>query len=111
MKNSGYCIIFCSVLLASCINKSSNQQKNEPVDKFSVGKDKITLMTLDPGHFHAALVQKTSYNEMNDTVFVYAPKGEDIKDHLIRIEGFNTREENPTQWIENVYTGSDYLEK
>jgi predicted dehydrogenase len=111
MKRSSYLVIFCTALLASCCNRTNNQQKNEPVDNFPAEKDKITLMTLDPGHFHAALVQKTSYDQLNDTVFVYAPKGDDIKDHLNRIEGFNTRDKNPTQWVENVYTGNDYLEK
>ena len=74
-------------------------------------KGDVTIMTLDPGHFHAALVQKSMYDQVNDTVYVYAPEGPDIKDHLARIDGFNTRAENPTKWIEKVYTNSDYLEK
>ena len=73
--------------------------------------DQITLMTLDPGHFHAALVQKTMYNEVNPVVYVFAPEGEDVKDHLNRINGYNTRADMPTSWEEIVYTGDDYLEK
>ncbi|MRY91173.1 putative oxidoreductase C-terminal domain-containing protein, partial [Parabacteroides distasonis] len=42
---------------------------------------------------------------------VYAPTGFDVNEHLKRIEGFNTRAENPTLWNEIVYTGTDYLEK
>ena len=72
---------------------------------------KVTLITLDPGHFHAALLQNVSYDEINPDVYVYAPEGEDVKAHLNRIEGFNTRAENPTSWKEIVYTGDDYLEK
>jgi hypothetical protein len=71
----------------------------------------ISLMTLDPGHFHAALVQKTMYDQVSPVVHVYAPEGDDVKLHLKRIEGFNTRTENPTSWKEIVYTGADFFEK
>jgi predicted dehydrogenase len=42
---------------------------------------------------------------------VYAPESEDVNQHLNRINGYNTRSENPTSWNEIVYTGSDYFEK
>ena len=42
---------------------------------------------------------------------MYAPTGFDVDEHLKRIQGFNTRAENPTAWNEIVYTGDDYLEK
>ena len=71
----------------------------------------IRIMTLDPGHFHAALVQKKMYPQVSPEVHVFAPEGEDVKLHLERIEGFNTRTENPTSWIEKVYTGKDFLQK
>lgn len=72
---------------------------------------KIKLITLDPGHFHAALVQKTSYANVDDTVYVYAPAGNDLDQHLAKIKGFNTRSLNPTSWNEVIYTGEDFLEK
>jgi predicted dehydrogenase len=72
---------------------------------------KVTLITVDPGHFHAALLQNVSYDEINPDVYVYAPEGADLKAHLARIEGFNNRAENPTHWNEIVYTGDDFLEK
>lgn len=68
-------------------------------------------MTLDPGHFHAALVQKSMYDGVSPTVYVYAPEGSDVTDHLNRIEGFNQRDTDPTQWVEKLYTGPDFLEK
>jgi len=71
---------------------------------------KIKLITLDPGHFHAALVQKTMSPRISPTVFVFAPAGPDLVDHLQRITGFNRRLENPTQWEEIVYDKADYLE-
>ncbi len=71
----------------------------------------IQLMTLDPGHFHAALVQKFMYPQVSPVVHVYAPEGPDLQDHLKRIAGFNSRADNPTRWEEKVYTGPDYLER
>jgi predicted dehydrogenase len=34
-----------------------------------------------------------------------------LQDHLIRIESYNTRAKNPTQWQEKVYEGNDFFEK
>jgi len=75
-------------------------------------KDKaVQLVTLDPGHFHAALVQKTMYNNVDSVVHVYAPATNDLQLHLNRINDFNTRADNPTHWKEEVYTGDDFFEK
>lgn len=71
----------------------------------------VRLITLDPGHFHAALVQKTMYPEVDSVVHVYAPAGSDLDLHLGRIKGYNTRAQDPTHWTEEVYTGEDYLQK
>lgn len=103
-----YLAVFCTLLFVACVNKSEKKETaKEAKDKIG----DVTLMTLDPGHFHAALVQKSMYEQVNDSVYVYAPKGPDIKNHLKLIEGFNTRENNPTQWVEKVYEGDDYLQK
>lgn len=72
---------------------------------------RFRLITVDPGHFHAALVQKTDYDDVDPVVRVYAPAGNDLAQHLLRIERFNTRAEQPTHWREQVYTGGDFLEK
>jgi predicted dehydrogenase len=74
-------------------------------------EDNIRLITLDPGHFHAALVQKTSYPQVSNEVFVYAPDEGDVAEHLKKIEAYNTRSEQATQWKEQVYLGEDYLDK
>ncbi|MBN1388181.1 MAG: oxidoreductase [Bacteroidales bacterium] len=71
----------------------------------------ITLMTLDPGHFHAALVQKNMYETVSPEVYVFAPAGDDINLHLQRIESYNNRENNPTRWEEKVYAGPDFFEQ
>jgi predicted dehydrogenase len=77
-------------------------------------KDKeatVQLITLDPGHFHAALVQKFMLPGVKPEVWVFAPKGDDVAQHLKRVEGFNSRAENPTHWVEKVETRPDYLEQ
>lgn len=71
----------------------------------------IQLITLDPGHFHAALVQKTMYDDVDSVVHVYAPAGNDLQLHLDRINAYNNRKDNHTRWKEEVYTGTDFFEK
>jgi predicted dehydrogenase len=71
----------------------------------------VKLITLDPGHFHAALVQKMMYKDVDSVVQVYAPEGPDLTLHLNRIKAYNNRPESPTTWKEEVYTGDDYLQK
>ncbi len=71
----------------------------------------VKLITLDPGHFHAALVQKTMYADVDSAVAVYAPQGSDLDLHLNRITSYNTRTAAPTRWKENIYTGNDFFEK
>ena len=51
------------------------------------------------------------YPEVSPVVHVYGPPGQDLQDHLKRIEGFNTRAENPTHWEERPYTRPDFLER
>jgi predicted dehydrogenase len=69
------------------------------------------IITLDPGHFHASLVQKFMYEGVDSVVHVYAPAGDDVMQHLARINAFNTRAEGSTHWKEVVYTGADYFDR
>ncbi len=71
----------------------------------------VRLITLDPGHFHAALVQKEMYPGVAKQVHVYAPLGADLIGHLNRILGFNTRKEHPTNWQLEVHAGPDFLQR
>lgn len=82
------------------------QNKEQKTDELQ-----INLLTIDPGHFHAALVQKSMYKEISPLVHVYAPEGPEVEAHLRLIEKYNTRAEDPTAWQENVYKGQDYLQK
>jgi len=111
MKRSFLPVMALVITLSSCGGgKTSKKEELKPAP-FTGAKGEVKIMTLDPGHFHAALVQKDMYDQVSPEVFVYAPEGNDLKEHLKRIEGYNTRSEGPTAWSEKVYTGKDYLEK
>lgn len=69
------------------------------------------FITLNPGHFHAALVQKEMYPEVDPRVHVYAPLDADLLAHLGRIAGFNSRASNPTRWELEVHAGPDSLRR
>lgn len=71
----------------------------------------VKLITLDPGHFHAALVQKTQLDGVDAEVHVYAPAGPELDRHLALIDGFNTRADKPTAWRTKLHTGPDFLER
>lgn len=71
----------------------------------------VHFMTLDPGHFHAALVQKEMYPQVSMRADVYAPLGPDLIEHLNRIIGFNTRKDRPTSWQLEVHAGPGSLER
>ncbi len=71
----------------------------------------VRFMTLDPGHFHASLVQKEMYPGVAPKVDVYAPLGSDLTEHLGRIVAFNTRAEKPTAWQLEIHTGPDFFER
>jgi predicted dehydrogenase len=71
--------------------------------------NEFRLITLDPGHFHAALIQKEMYAGVSPRVAVYAPLGADLTEHLNRIARFNLRRENPTQWELDIHAAPDFL--
>jgi predicted dehydrogenase len=73
--------------------------------------NQVRLITLDPGHFHAALIQKEMYPEVAGRATVYAPLGPDVIDHLQRVARFNLRADNPTAWEIDIHTGADFLER
>ncbi len=86
-------------------------QQQEPATVFTGAENEVKLITLDPGHFHAALIQKKMYDQVDPVVQVYAPDGTDLNLHLQRIDGFNSREDAPTSWQSEVYKGEDYLDR
>jgi predicted dehydrogenase len=112
MNQNFVSVIAVAALLTACTGKAPKTADNEKsMTKFTGAKGEVKLMTLDPGHFHAALVQKSMYDQIDPNVYVYAPEGTDVTEHLARIDAYNQRPENPTAWVENVYINPDYLEK
>jgi predicted dehydrogenase len=71
----------------------------------------VQVLTLDPGHFHAALVHKEMYPGVARRVHVYAPLGPDLLAHLGRVAGFNALAQHPTHWELEVHAGPDYLDR
>jgi predicted dehydrogenase len=88
-----------------------NQGCNTSKETTATAGKPLRLIVLDPGHFHADLLQKATYDQVDSTVSVYAPEGAEVKAYLGKVDQYNTRAESPTNWDEKVYTGPDYLEK
>jgi hypothetical protein len=114
MKRSILPIMALVVALSSCGGGKPVKKEDVKPARFTGAKGEVKIMTLDPGHFHAALVQKNMYNQVSPEVFVYAPDGNDLKEHMKRVDGYNSRAVDPTAWVEKVYTGrikTDYIRK
>jgi predicted dehydrogenase len=114
---SNPCIKYAALLLLlpmtfyACSDSDSGNSE-APANEFTGADKEVQLMTVDPGHFHAGLVQKMGYDQVDSVAYVYAPEGSDgLQRHLDRIKQYNNREENPTDWKEEVYTGPDFFEK
>lgn len=112
MKNILYQlpVILGALLLLSC-NMRKDTEKEQSSTLFTGQDGEIELVVLDPGHFHASLLQKFPQRRVNDTVYVYAPEGNELEQYLASIESYNQRAENPTNWHIELYAGQDYLEK
>jgi predicted dehydrogenase len=103
-------LVITVLLLYSCGSGGSKQQSAKSGTSMKKTYP-VNLITVDPGHFHAALVQKIMYDQVSPDVHVYAPEGPDYKQHLDRIRSYNSRQADPTAWNEIVYTGPDFFEK
>ena len=85
--------LFAAIMLLSC----------------SQPKAELSMMVVAPGHFHASLLQKNPLQGVSDTVRVYACAGSELEAYKSTIESFNTRKENPTSWVLDIYEGEDFL--
>jgi predicted dehydrogenase len=72
---------------------------------------KHTLVILNPGHFHAALILRERNSLIDDDIHVYAEDGPDLDSFLHLVHAFNERVVDPTRWTLYVYRSADYLEK
>lgn len=105
-----FLFILSVLILTSCGSGGSKKRTGDKTASMDTTYQ-VHLMTVDPGHFHAALVQKSMNPRISPDVHVYAPEGPDVLQHLDRIKSYNSRTENPASWNEIVYTGSDFFEK
>jgi predicted dehydrogenase len=111
MKKLFFLILPVTFVLSACRPGGSKQITDDKSKESMGNKYQVELITVDPGHFHAALVQKRMYDQVSSKVHVYAPEGSDCQQHLARINSYNIRAVNPTAWNEIVYTGPDFFEK
>jgi predicted dehydrogenase len=111
MKQLFLFIIPLALAIISCgsdnTRRAAEAKKSLPMEN----NFQVRLITVDPGHFHASLVQKRMYPQISPDVHVYAPEGPDVQQHLARISSYNSRTADPASWNEIVYTGPDFLEK
>jgi predicted dehydrogenase len=110
MKRLFLLFIPVALLVTSCGSGSTNQNSVKSVVSMEKSYP-VNLITVDPGHFHAALVQKIMYDQVSPDVHVYAPDGPDCHQHLDMVNSYNNRPADPTSWKEIVYTGQDFFEK
>lgn len=96
-----YAIVSFILILQGCQSQVKNKDSME----------KIHLIVLDPGHFHAALVQKSMYGGIDSSVNVFAPEGSDVESYLKLIRNYNARADNPTSWQLHVYKGNEFLSR
>jgi predicted dehydrogenase len=87
----------CSVFLWSIVAGSATAQ--------------VRLVIVEPGHFHASLIQQDMYPQVSPQVSVYAPLGPELLDYLTRVTQFNTRADHPTRWELEIHTGDGYFDR
>lgn len=94
------------LLLTSC-----EQPGEEETVSFTGAENEVKLINVNPGHFHAGLIHLHDYPQVDPTVYVYAPDGNELQSYQNMVNQFNSRSENPTNWNPEVYRGDDYLSR
>ncbi len=102
-------LLLIPLLMLAVLSCDTDSEESTPETVGAPGS--VRLMTLNPGHFHAALVQKYEYELVDPVVHIYAPGRKELEAYLALIERFNTRDDDPTHWTSEVYRGADYLER
>jgi predicted dehydrogenase len=71
----------------------------------------VKFVIVEPGHFHAALILKDSYPQVDPRVSVYTQLTPDLGEFLSRVTLFNTRREDPTHWQLEIHTGDGFFDR
>jgi len=66
-----------------------------------------TLLFLDPGHFHAALLLARAEPRLDENVHLYAPPGRERDAFLDLVDAFNARADAPTRWRVHRHDATD----
>jgi len=98
-------LLLCLNLLAGCRKKE--QEKQQP----SVKEYPVKVVVLNPNPYRTALFHSSTYQDVSPQITVYAPPGPELQGYLNQIKKFNARTPEPTNWKQEVYTSSDYLQK
>ncbi len=77
-----YTLFFRKMALGCKNNKGKEAKTSSPL---------VHLITLAPRHFHAALLQKAMYDEVDTSVSVFAPEGAELQSHFALIIEYNSR--------------------
>ena len=68
------------------------------------------LVVVDPGHFHAALLQREMIPGVDGNVKVFAPQGPELEQYAKTIESYNLRESSPTSWTLDICSSAGYID-
>ncbi|NGF56372.1 oxidoreductase [Parapedobacter sp. SGR-10] len=79
--------------------------------KIQDNSEKVSLLVIEPQHFHAALVQKYVHAEIDSVVHLFAQTDTAVEGYTKLIEQYNSRETDPTNWKIKTYYGNDFLDK
>lgn len=82
MRRISFFMLVSTVLLSACSGGGRKSETQESKDVFAGAKGEVKLMTIEHGHFHAVLVQKTMFEQIDPTVYIYAPEDPKLQAHL-----------------------------
>ena len=87
------------IMLVANVVSSCSFSKKQIMNKAEANDScKIEVVVLDPGHFHASLLQKETLTDVSDTIRIYAPEGIAVNQYLESIDSYNQRAESPPLW-------------
>ena len=66
-----------------------------------------SLLVLEPGHFHAALVLRVPNSRIDPDVRLYARPGPERNAFVALFSSFNARDDRPTGWNVRIHDSPD----
>jgi predicted dehydrogenase len=80
-------------------------------DEFCGREGEVKLLILNPGHFHADLILKKTNPRISPDVYIYAPSGTELDQHVSRIQSYNARDKEPTSWNPIMYKKDNFFKQ